>query len=350
MRARSPQALERRVAALKGSEFAIGWVDGDMGQGPAFRCRDPDGHIVELYYETEWYQAPPELKPALKNQAQRFPARGVNVRRLDHLNCLAVDIKANRLFFENYLGLRTTEQIVLNDGTEAAMWMTMSNKSYDFAYTRDHYGKKGRFHHVTYALDSREEILRAADIFLENGVHIETGPHKHAIQQTFFLYVWEPGGNRVEVANAGARLILAPDWKPIVWTEEERKKGQAWGLKTIEFVPHPRHAAGCWLAPFPSDGAAASLWPDAHTSYARADLPNFSLAAPAPLAKLADKKQKSSGEKPMRPLFRGLSRLAAISIIALGLCEPDAVAGGRLRKTGTSTSTIPSRRSPPSRA
>jgi catechol 2,3-dioxygenase len=22
--------------------------------------------------------------------------------------------------------------------------------------------------------------------------------------------------------------------KPIVWTEEERKKGQAWGLKTIE--------------------------------------------------------------------------------------------------------------------
>ena len=36
------------------------------------------------------------------------------------------------------------------------------------------------------------------------------------------------------MANAGARLVLAPDWKPIVWTEEERKKGQAWGLKTIE--------------------------------------------------------------------------------------------------------------------
>jgi catechol 2,3-dioxygenase len=36
------------------------------------------------------------------------------------------------------------------------------------------------------------------------------------------------------VCNAGARLVLAPDWKPIAWTEEERKKGQAWGLKTIE--------------------------------------------------------------------------------------------------------------------
>jgi len=233
-RTRSPQALERRIAALKGTGYDIGWTDGDLGHGPAFRCQDPDGHVIELYYETEWYAAPPELKPALKNQAQRFPARGINVRRLDHLNCLASDIRANRIFFEDYLGCRLTEQIVMNDGTEAGMWMTVTNKSYDFAYTRDHTGAKGRFHHLTYAVDSREDVLRAADIFLEAGVPIESGPHKHAVQQTFFLYVYEPGGNRVEVCNAGARLILAPDWKTIVWTEEERKKGQAWGMKTAE--------------------------------------------------------------------------------------------------------------------
>jgi catechol 2,3-dioxygenase len=233
-RARSPRALARRVQALEGSGHGIGWTEGDLGHGPAFRCHDPDGHVVELYYETEWYEPPAELRPALKNQAQRFPARGINVRRLDHFNGLAVDIAANRAFFETYLGARLTEQIVLDSGVEAGMWLTFTNKSYDFAYTLDHTGTKGRFHHVTYALDSREDILRAADVFLEHGVFIETGPHKHAIQQTFFLYVYEPGGNRVEVANAGARLILAPDWKPIVWTEAERRKGQAWGLKTIE--------------------------------------------------------------------------------------------------------------------
>jgi catechol 2,3-dioxygenase len=38
----------------------------------------------------------------------------------------------------------------------------------------------------------------------------------------------------VEVAHAGARLILAPEWKTITWAESERKKGQTWGLKTIE--------------------------------------------------------------------------------------------------------------------
>jgi catechol 2,3-dioxygenase len=233
-RARSPQALVRRVEALQRSGAGIGWVENELGHGPAYQFHDPDGHTLEIYFETEWYQAPPELKPSLKNQAQRFPARGVNVRRLDHFNCLAADVKANREFFESTLGFRLTEQIVLDSGIEAGMWLTCTNKSYDFAYTLEAHGVRGRFHHITYALDSREEVLRAADIFLENGVYIETGPHKHAVQQTFFLYVWEPGGHRVEVANAGARLVLAPDWKPIVWTEAERQKGQAWGLKTIE--------------------------------------------------------------------------------------------------------------------
>lgn len=233
-RARSPQALQRRVQALESSGLGIGWTDGDLGHGPAYRAHDPDGHVFEIYYETEWYDPPAGLEPALKNQAQRYPARGVNVRRIDHFNCLAADIRACREFFQQYLGFRLTEQIVLDSGIEAAMWLTVTNKSYDFAYSLESHGYRNRFHHLTFALDCREDILRAADIFLEAGVHIETGPHKHAIQQTFFLYVYEPGGNRIEVANAGARLILAPDWKPIVWTEAERRKGQAWGLKTIE--------------------------------------------------------------------------------------------------------------------
>ena len=169
----------------------------------------------------------------MKNQAERYPARGVNVRRIDHFNCLAVDVRACRNFFERNLGLRCTERIELDTGEEAGMWLTATNKSYDFAFTKEAHGVPGRFHHVTFALDSREAILQAADTFLEAGVFIETGPHKHAVQQTFFLYVYEPGGNRVEVAHAGARLILAPDWKTITWTETERKRGQAWGLQTI---------------------------------------------------------------------------------------------------------------------
>ncbi|MCQ4159285.1 catechol 2,3-dioxygenase [Roseomonas sp. GC11] len=233
-RTRSVQALERRLASLRAAGHEVWAHEDELGHGTGWRFRDPDGHVFELYWETEWYAPPAELRPALKNQAQRFPARGVNVRRLDHFNCLAVDVRGCREFFQAHLGLRCTERIELDSGEEAGMWLTATNKSYDFAFTKEAHGVPGRFHHVTFALDSREAILQAADIFLEHGIHIETGPHKHAVQQTFFLYVYEPGGNRVEVANAGARLVLAPDWPAITWTETERKKGQAWGLKTIE--------------------------------------------------------------------------------------------------------------------
>lgn len=234
-RTSSPEALARRVAAIEAKGFGIGWVDGDSGHGRAYRFADPDGHIFELYYDTRVYEAPPEERPALKNVAQRYHGRGASPRRIDHLNLLASDVSVFRDFMVDCLGSRVTEQIQLDNGRLGGCWFTINNKSYDLACTEDHAkGAKARFHHVTYAVDQREDILRAADIFLENGVHIETGPHKHAIQGTFFLYVWEPAGNRVELANAGARLILRPDWPTITWTETERKKGQAWGLKTIE--------------------------------------------------------------------------------------------------------------------
>lgn len=233
-RTSSPEALERRVKVIEEMGCGIGWVEGDLGHGRAYRFTDPDGHVFELYYDTNNYVAPPEEKPALKNIAQRFHGRGVGVRRLDHLNLLATNVEAIRDFMQQALGSRVTEQIMLDSGVLAGCWFTVNNKTYDIAYTKDMTGVKGRFHHVTYAVDQREEILRAADIFLENDVFIETGPHKHAVQGTFFLYVYEPAGNRVEVANAGARLILAPDWETVTWTESDRKKGQAWGLKTIE--------------------------------------------------------------------------------------------------------------------
>jgi catechol 2,3-dioxygenase len=233
LRTRSRQALDRRLAALRAEGTEVWAVEDNLGHGTGWRFRDPDGHVFEIYWDTEWYEAPPDRRPSLKNQAERYPARGVNVRRIDHFNCLAVDVRANREFFQRALGLRCTERIELDTGEEAGMWLTATNKSYDFAFTQEAHGVPGRFHHVTFALDSREAILQAADAFLEAGVFIETGPHKHAVQQTFFLYVYEPGGNRVEVAHAGARLILAPDWKTITWTEAERRKGQAWGLKTI---------------------------------------------------------------------------------------------------------------------
>jgi catechol 2,3-dioxygenase len=234
LRASSQDALERRVRAVEESGRSGRWIDGTAGTGPTYLTSDPDGHEIGLYFETEWYDCPDDLKPGLKNQPQAKPNRGIGVRRLDHVNYLAQDVLANTDFLENVLGARPTEQIQLDTGTISGRWTTFTNKSYDVVYSEDWTGSNGRLHHIAFAPDSRDDILRAADLCIDHGVHIETGPHKHAIQQTFFLYVYEPGGNRIELCNPLTRLVTAPDWPVVTWTEAERSKGQAWGLKTID--------------------------------------------------------------------------------------------------------------------
>src|ERR1700754_3667630 len=151
LRAASPEALERRGKESEGTGRGVGWVDGDPGYGPTYVFTDPDGHEFGLYYESEWYRPPAELKPSLKNQAQATPSHGVGVRRLDHITWLGVEPVVNRDFLRDTLGAMVTEQIVLDDGTIAGSWTTFTNKSYDAVYTRDWTGTAGRLHHIAFA-------------------------------------------------------------------------------------------------------------------------------------------------------------------------------------------------------
>lgn len=232
-RASSEEALQRRVAAVEKAGLGKGWRDPEVGVGRWYEFEDPDGHQMGLYYETEHYVPDDEDRPAIKNQASAFPGRGINVRRLDHINYLASDVTACGEFWSEVMMARESERVALDQGGYGARWFRFNQKSYDVVYSDDWTGERGRFHHFAFAPDSREDILKAADICLENGIYIEYGPYKHAINQTFFLYVWEPGGNRIEFANAQARLILDPDWPVVQWSEAERAKGQAWGMKTV---------------------------------------------------------------------------------------------------------------------
>ncbi len=41
------------MAAIEASDFKVlGWVEGDLGHGRAFRFEDPFGHVFEIYYDT----------------------------------------------------------------------------------------------------------------------------------------------------------------------------------------------------------------------------------------------------------------------------------------------------------
>ena len=229
LRASSPDALQRRVAELERSGQGIGWHDGDVGHGPAYRFHDPDGRLFEIYYETERYDPPPELRAPMANQHQRRTGRGIGVRRLEHANFVSPDVRASREFLEQRLGYRSWEVIRLDAEREWGAWLSATVQGHEIIYIQESLPLRGRLHHVAFWIDSREDVLNAADLFQDQGIFIEAGPAKHTPIHSFYLYVWEPGGNRIEVTSGGY-LIFDPDPDATtVWDMDTYRSSRAWG-------------------------------------------------------------------------------------------------------------------------
>ena len=227
-RTTSPQALERRVKAIEATGLGKGWIEGDLGHGRAYQFTTPDGHQMELLWDVDYYQAPPEKRTALLNRPQKRPLQGIPVRRLDHVNFLASKVTPNRAFMAEQLGFRLREHVVLDDGTEMAAWMSVSALVHEVAFVGDQTGSKGRLHHVCYWYGYPQHLSDLSDILTENGVQIEAGPGRHGISQASFLYVIEPGGNRVELFGDAGYLIFDPAWKPVTWQGKDFEKGAVW--------------------------------------------------------------------------------------------------------------------------
>jgi catechol 2,3 dioxygenase len=230
-RASSAEALERRASALAATELGLGWAEDDYAHGRAYKFTTPDGHHMKLLWELDYFQAPPELRCKLRNRPSRRPLRGVPVRRLDHVNLMVNDVPANRRFMTEVLDFKLREQKIGEGGAEVGAWLSVSALVHELALMRDATGSRGRFHHVAYWYGAPQHLLDIADIFSEYDVRIEGGPAKHGTTQAYFLYCFEPGGNRVELFGDAGYLIFDPDWQTVVWdvaNEVDLEKSSIW--------------------------------------------------------------------------------------------------------------------------
>jgi catechol 2,3-dioxygenase len=217
-RAESAEDLVDVAQTLAATDKGLGWIDGDRGHGPAYRFRSPDGHLNEVFWEVEHWQAPAELKSTLRDRPQKYTGRGAAAHWLNHVNLSASNVRACREFFQQHLGFRYRGCAVL-DGTdkEIIAFLAVGALDHDIAFTLDPAGAHGRLNHIAFSVDTREDLMRASDILRDYGPGtIEFGPGRHAPGGSFFLYLREPGGNRIELYT-GETLVLAPDWQPIRW-------------------------------------------------------------------------------------------------------------------------------------
>lgn len=227
-RASSEQALHRRVKAIEATGLGKGWSEDNVGHGPAYQFSTPDGHNMEILWEVDYFEVPENMKTPLLNRPQKRPTRGVPVRRLDHVNLLASDMKSNVDFMKEELGFRVREHIQAENGEDIASWLSVSPLVHEVAMMDDPLKGKGRLHHICYWYGYPQNITDIADVLIEHDIKIEAGPGKHGVSQAYFLYVIEPGGNRVELFGDPGYLIFDPDWKPITWAGKDLEKGIIW--------------------------------------------------------------------------------------------------------------------------
>ncbi|HMV54453.1 MAG TPA: catechol 2,3-dioxygenase [Rhodocyclaceae bacterium] len=180
--------------------------------GERVRFKIPTGHLIELYAEkTDVGNGMPYVNP----ETWVPDLKGIAPVRMDHCLLYGGDIDATRKLFEEVLGFSLVERILMEDGkTDLAIWLTCSIKAHDIAFVR--HPEDGKLHHVSFLLESWEQVLKAADLMSMNRVSIDMGPTRHGVTRGTTIYAFDPSGNRFETFCGGYQWY--PDMQPITWT------------------------------------------------------------------------------------------------------------------------------------
>lgn len=181
--------------------------------GERVRFEIPSGHLIELYAEKKAVGNGLQVQ----NPAPWTPAseKGIAPVRLDHCLLYGPNIAAVQKIFTEVLGFYLVEHVLGPDGAgSAAIWLSCSHKVHDIAFVE--HPEPGKLHHLSFLLESWEEVLRAADIMAMNQVPLDIGPTRHGITRGCTIYAWDPSGNRFETFMGGYQPY--PDYEPTTWT------------------------------------------------------------------------------------------------------------------------------------
>jgi catechol 2,3-dioxygenase len=212
----SPRALDEFNARLR--EYGVTTERVPAGEmletGERVRFSLPTGHILELYAEkTDVGNGQPYINPE-----PWIPVKGIAPVRLDHALLYGCDLDGARDLFIDVLDFSLVERVLMRDDrTDLAVFLSCSTKAHDVALVR--HDEDDKLHHVSFCLDSWEQVIRAGDIMALHGVPLDIGPTRHGATRGATIYAFDPSGNRFETFCGGYDYY--PDMKPLVWTSDE---------------------------------------------------------------------------------------------------------------------------------
>ena len=182
--------------------------------GERVRFDSPSGHTFELYADKK------QVGNGLgRTNPHPWPEgiKGMKVYRFDHCLLYGSNAAGTVDLFINVLGFDLTEQVLDPEGNRIATFMSCSNQAHDVAILE--HAEPGKLHHVSFMLQSWEEVLNAADLMSMHDISIDIGPTRHGITRGRTIYFFDPSGNRNEVFCGD--YTWYPDQGPITWEAEE---------------------------------------------------------------------------------------------------------------------------------
>ncbi|MGN7947123.1 VOC family protein [Microbacterium sp. 22215] len=215
-RTSSAEALEEAAKRVEAAGIRGEWIDG-FKIGRAYRFIGPFGHDMTLHWDVERHSASSDAASIYPDRPEKRSNIAGAPRQLDHVTVATSDVDAFVKWYVDVLGFRFMARTVLDEAPISVFSvLTTNEKSHDLGVVLDGSTRAGRVNHYAFWVDTREELLIAADTLMENGVPIEYGPNIHGIGEQTFLYYREPSTLRIELNTGGYRNYV-PDWEANTW-------------------------------------------------------------------------------------------------------------------------------------
>lgn len=206
---------ELKAFGCKVEEIPAGELD-DCGR--RIRFDSPTGHMFEIYAEKK---RTGKWGLASKNpEAWPRGLTGMKATRLDHCLMYGDDLDGSLELFTKVLGFDMSEQVLDDNNTRLAQFLTCSIKEHDLAFIK--HPEDGKLHHIAFYLNTWEDVLRAADLITMEDVALDIGPTRHGLTHGQTIYFFDPSGNRCEVFCGGDYFY--PDQEPVTWTADQLGK------------------------------------------------------------------------------------------------------------------------------
>jgi len=177
----------------------------------------PSGHILQLYSHKDQignslgYRNPGVIP-------EEGVIKGMRPVRLDHTLLGGVNIDKNAELFHGVFGLGISEKLIDHEtGATLAIFFSASTKPHDIAFVLQ--PEPGRFHHVSFLLDSVHDVYHAADWIGRLRIPVDVGPTRHGVTRGATIYFFDPSGNRNEVFSGG--YVYYPDVPTLLWDTSE---------------------------------------------------------------------------------------------------------------------------------